>query len=86
MIVGARQTLVGAALAAAVASTLSAGTYFDIDRFTRRFPSTDPNYVAPFAIVHPVGYVQSGGAIEIGICVEAGSEDLLLPLLSAIDV
>ncbi len=76
----------GVAYATAVASTLSAGTYFDIDRFTRRLPSTDANYVAPFAIVHPVGYLEAGGAIEIGICVEAGSEGLLLPLFSAIDV
>ncbi|MEO8275141.1 MAG: hypothetical protein ABI639_02920 [Thermoanaerobaculia bacterium] len=80
-----RLVLLGVALAAAMTSDLSAGTYFEIDRFTRRLPSTDPNYVPPFAIVHPVGYLQAGGAIEIGICVEAGSEGLLLPLLSAVE-
>lgn len=68
------------------APELWAGTYFGIDRFTRRLPSTDPNYVGPFAIVHPVGYVQAGGTVSIGICVEPGSEDLLLPLLSAVEV
>jgi hypothetical protein len=66
--------------------TANAGTYSNIDRFARYFPGTDPNNVAPFAIVHPTGYGGVGGVISIGVCVEPGSEDLLLPLFSAIEV
>lgn len=61
MMTRVRRAIIGVAFASVAASTLSAGTYFEIDRFTRRLPSTDANYVAPFAIVHPVGYVQAGG-------------------------
>jgi hypothetical protein len=69
-----------------IPGTVRPGTYVNIDRFARRFPPTDPSYVGPYAIVHPIGYGGIGGTLNIGVCVEAGSGDLLLPLLSAIEI
>jgi hypothetical protein len=35
---------------------------------------TDPKYVPPYAIVHPIGYTGGGGTINVNICLVPGSE------------
>lgn len=80
----------GRCLALAIAVVLSvtsaprAGTYYAVEDFVGRDPVNDPEYVPPFAIVHPVGYTGSAGNLEVKICVEPGDEILIPPLDAAI--
>jgi hypothetical protein len=76
--------LTGLSMSAVATPVALAGTYYAVDLFVGRDPINDPEYVPPFAIVHPVGYTGSGGTIEVKVCVVAGDEELIPPLDAAI--
>lgn len=68
-----------------VTSSALAGTYtFVVDR--NPISPAKPNFMNEYAIVHPIGYDGSGGALQIGVCVESGDEDLIPSVERAIRI
>ncbi|NJL27057.1 MAG: hypothetical protein HC897_03820 [Thermoanaerobaculia bacterium] len=60
------------------------GTYYNIaDRV--RLPDGHPERLEPFVIIHPVGYSGAGGVLEVRVCVNPNDEQLIGPVLWAIN-
>lgn len=72
----------GAFILLAFPAVAPTGTYFKVEQYVGRDPFMDPEYMPPFAIVHPKGYTGSGGVLEVKICVELGDE-ILIPAVDA---
>lgn len=80
-----RRLLAGALLAWSAAPLL-AGSYWDVVRRTRAVAPTDPQWVGPYAIVHPFSYDGTGGELRVRVCAAPSAEPLIGPLQDALRV